>query len=324
MISIVTFLRTSIGCSCGTITNFHMVEAFTISLPCTNKDFQELASLLVSSFDDPLSTASSTTSNLSNTTSTVTDNGDNPTSVVIDSSSSGRSSSASNSDDTKEAIAATSGTTTETVTPRQKFEQITWSLYDKYLTTQYTYRQYVQTARKMKGKKYSLYLAKEYNPGIDTSSDGIARPFYEVIGMVELGMVLEQVRISESTRMNENESVSGNDNDGDNGNQGRIIVSNVLRPRATVGVLCVKEGHMNKGVGRALLNRCEEEAREVWNETQLYIEVEPSNDRAKHFFLSCGYHPCIDDNGSETLRYAKVCRRRKVEERPHLVLSKKI
>jgi len=222
-------------------------ESLIISPPLSTKDYSDLASLLVQTFDEPSASSKKMT----------------------------------------------------------KLDQISWSLYDKYVTEQYTYRQYVQTAKKMKGNKYALYLAKEYNPGEENDD---SRPFYEVVGMIELGMVLQPMEIMQKT--NDNTTIGDGETIG-------------LRPRPTVGVLCVKPSHQNKGIGKALLMKCEEEVSGVWNETHMFIEVEPNNESARQFFKLCDYESCIDKDGNDMIHSAKVSRRRKIEERPHLVLSKR-
>ena len=255
------------------ITIINYASSFTITSPSSNNDYQELASLLVESFDEP--TIINTDSENGN------ENGNGNTSPQ-----------------------------------KQQLEQITWGLYDKFLTEQYTFRQYVQTARKMKGKKYSLYLAKEYNPGIKRGREENEppRPFYEVIGMIELGMVLAPTISSIIEKDEHHDSTIDDMNSNGVG----------LRPRATVGVLCVNSKHMKKGIGKALLKKCEEEVKMVWNETRLFIEVEPDNIGALKFFESCGYDICVDDNGANIIHNAQVCRKRRMEERPHFVMSKSI
>lgn len=251
-------------------------KSFTITPPCSSDDYRDLASLLVESFDEPTISTGSNARQDFNSTNYMNEDF-SLRQYIIDAN------------------------TQKSILPKLQFEQVTWSLYDKFLTEQYTFRQYVQTARKMKGKKYALYLAKEYNPGsVKDGSEG--RPFYEVIGMIEMGMVLEPRGDSECSNFDDIQ----------------------LKARATVGVLCVKPDHMNKGVGKALLNKCEQVGREIWNETQLYIEVEPQNERALQFFFSCGYCICLDKFGKEMVHIANVCRKRKVEERPHYVMSKTI
>ncbi len=263
-------------------TNHLLSHSFTITLPTSKADYQELASLLVQSFDEP------TILNKNNYTSLINSVGDDYVDDEI---------------------------IQESIKPiiQKQFDQITWSLYDKCLTEQYTFRQYVQNARKMKGKKYALYLAKEYNPGTSINSDiDTPRPFYETIGLIEVGMVLEPNRIT-------NDNDSGNSSKGSGGGSGSV---SILRARPTVGILCVKPDHMKKGVGKALLTKIEQVVSEIWNETQLFIEVEPINERALRFFNSNGYEICLDSFGKEIIQIANVSRRRKMEERPHFVMSK--
>jgi hypothetical protein len=303
------------------------VSSYSITVPNTKNDFKQLSSLLIESFDEP-----SIMSNNNN------DNNDNNNNNKMN----------------------------------DQIDKITWSLYDKFLTEQYTYQQYTNVAKKMKGKKYALYVAKEYNPGINSNTSNgngngnngneSARPYYEVIGMVELGMVLTPTRIQKeilqgvatepvpvsttatismvgngsnsttatTTTMTTSNSDINNNNNNNNNNKNEITI---LRPKPTIGVLCVKKSHMNKGVGKALIQKCEEDVKNIWNETELYIEVERCNENAKSFFMSsCGYDVCYIDgnvsgggNGNDRIemeRNVKVSRRRKVEERPHLVLSK--
>lgn len=270
-VTLITIIMIVNMCLYGTRT-----QSFTIVPPSSKSDYHELASLLVESFDEP------TVKGFSRSSAKEKNNID----VLLQ------------DDDDDDEYNSNRMNNPISFVPKRQLEKITWSLYDKFLTEQYTFRQYVQTARKMKGKKYGLFLAKEYNPGISEKLNEEARPFYEVIGMVEIGMVLECIQNS------------------------TVEDSRSIRPRATVGVLCVKSNHMNKGVGKELLHKCEEVVREVWNETELFIEVEPTNKRALKFFTSCGYDTCLDRLGKEMIHVATVSRKRKMEERPHFVMSK--
>lgn len=54
-----------------------------------------------------------------------------------------------------------------------KAEKIRWSLFEQTLTQAYTLRQYTRTAKRMRGKKYSIFVAKQLG---------------RVIGMVEVGI----------------------------------------------------------------------------------------------------------------------------------------
>lgn len=181
--------------------------------------------------------------------------------------------------------------------PAIKIEAMQWMLYEKSLTEQYTYNQYISTTRKMRGKKYALFVAKEYIP---PSQDNDHRASYHVVGMVEMGVTVGPVSISENE-----------------------LVGMSLRPRATVGVLCVSSSHQNQGIGQALVEKCEYVAEHIWNETRLFVEVEPCNGIALSFFEKYGYEGMNRgaDGGFE-MRNATVSRRRKVESRPHFVLEK--
>lgn len=67
-------------------------------------------------------------------------------------------------------------------------EKIRWSLFEQSLTEAYTLRQYTQTAKRMRGKKYSIFVAKQFGRvvgmaevGINGASQGMKRP---TIGLV--------------------------------------------------------------------------------------------------------------------------------------------
>lgn len=269
-------------------TNF--INSLIIAPPTSKDDYQDLASLLVESFDEP------------SIVNTISKRGGGK---EEDKYKKEKKSRYYNDDDP--ILEST----------KLLVERFQWILYDKFFTEQFTVQQYMQTALKMKGKKYSIYLAKEYNPGL--SNDGSeARPFYEIIGMIEFGMILEPTRIKK-----EFENAKSNNNE-DTATTSVIHTSVGLKSRATIGILCVKSNFMSKGVGKALLTKCEDEVKKVWNETQLFTEVEPDNVRALRFFESCGYGIEFDDDGNEILHYANVSRKRRVEERLHYVLNKTI
>lgn len=86
--------------------------------------------------------------------------------------------------------------------------------------------------------------------------------------------------------------------------------------RAILGVLCVSPDARRKGIGAALVQRCEEVATQVWKEETLWVEVETSNAQALQFFESCGY---VD---TDERSMVAVQRREAVEETPHVVLAK--
>jgi ribosomal protein S18 acetylase RimI-like enzyme len=68
-----------------------------------------------------------------------------------------------------------------------------------------------------------------------------------------------------------------------------------------------------------LLEKCEKLAvSKGWNETMLYVEVEPNNAAALSFFEKHGFVR-LDE---EHTRIVKVRRRLQYEEKEHIILSK--
>eukprot|EP01083_Nonionella_stella_P087056 242055_1 len=188
----------------------------------------------------------------------------------------------------------------------QTLELAQWKFIEKSLTEQFTYNQYAKNAKKLKGTKYGIYLAKEYNPG---SPENDIRPFYETVGMVEIGMTLEPSTIESSSCEEEEEGCKEDENEN--------AAEMKLRPRATIGVLCVQAASQKSGIGEALLHKCEEVIVNTWDEKDIVVEVEPDNVAALGFFSKQGYIR----NGDE-MRNATVCRKRVMEERPHFILRK--
>jgi|AntRauTorckE5430_2_1112549.scaffolds.fasta_scaffold03950_3 ribosomal protein S18 acetylase RimI-like enzyme len=194
-------------------------------------------------------------------------------------------------------------------------EKMQWMLYDKSLTEQKTYTQYTSITKQMKGKKHALFVAKEYIP---PTPDNDNRASYNVVGMVEMGVTLVPISLPY-------DDIIDNNNDGDNDSDGSHTAGNRvgLRPQATLGVLCVSSLHRNQGIGRALVEKCEYVAEQIWNETRLFVEVEPCNEMALKFFDKYGFHGTRHGtDGGWEMRNATVSRRRKVESRPHIVLEK--
>lgn len=205
--------------------------------------------------------------------------------------------------------------------PIQKQIQLAkWNMMEKSLTEQFTYNNYARTARKMRGKKYAIYIAKEYNTG---SKENNFRAFYEVVGMAEIGLTLAPSTVVEDEDL------------------GMPTTFSALMPRATVGVLCVKPTFQQKGIGQALLDKCEETIVDVWGEKEIIVEVEPGNAAALKFFRKSNYggktscsslqsslvgenDVSISKENEIEIRNATVRRMRAFEERPHLVLRKKI
>ena len=173
-------------------------------------------------------------------------------------------------------------------------ESIKWNMFGRSLSEQYTFNQYIRNARRMRDKKYCVIVAKEYI--IDENDDMKLR----VIGMAEMGMSI--CPISSST----------DDKD------------TVLSPQPTLGVLCVSPNHQQNGVGKALVEKCEQIAVDIWKDCNVVIDVEPNNEDALAFFERCGYHLSEDDSGEKYTRNTTVVRRRKAESRPHYLLRKRL
>jgi ribosomal protein S18 acetylase RimI-like enzyme len=149
-----------------------------------------------------------------------------------------------------------------------RLSRLQWDLWGRRQTQDTLYRRYVRNARKLKGTKYAVFLAKEWG---------------EILGVAEMG----------------------------------IRQSNNNQPqRPTLGVLCVSPNARRRGVGTALVQKCEQVAAEVWQEENLWVEVEKSNIQAKQFFEMCGYL----DTAERSM--VTVQQGQSVEQRPHIVLSK--
>jgi ribosomal protein S18 acetylase RimI-like enzyme len=166
---------------------------------------------------------------------------------------------------------------------QEAIETFKWNYIEKPLTKQYTYNQYVANARRMMGKKYALYVAKEQIQNENNMSK------YKIVGMVEVGMTVKPSNNQTS-----------------------------VEPKATLGVLAVNSAFRNRRIGQQLLEKCQDIVTNVWKEEDLYVQVEPENKGALHFFKKNAYQ----ETGE--MVHAKVARRRSLEERPHLVLSKQL
>ena len=181
---------------------------------------------------------------------------------------------------------------TDTLSP---IDTIKWKMFERSLTEQYTFNQYIRNARKMRDKKYCVIVAKEYI--IDENDDMKLR----VVGMAEMGMSICPI----STCSNDNKDTE-------------------LRAQPTLGVLCVSPDNQKNGVGKALVEKCEQIATDIWKDCNLVVDVDPCNENALSFFERCGYHVSEDDSGEKHMRNTTVVRRRKAESRPHYLLRKKL
>ena len=183
-----------------------------------------------------------------------------------------------------------------------KLEVLRWNLVERSLTEENLFKQYTSTVRRMRGKKYCLLVAKESLP----DKEGSVRDDV-VVGMVEMGLSLCPVSLHQM------EDFPGSER-----------ISESARPQATLGVLSVKQSHQRFGVGKLLVQKCEEVAAELWGEQGIFVDVEPHNQNALSFFERCGYEILLDENGVLQVRNATVTRRRAAESRPHYFLSKRL
>jgi ribosomal protein S18 acetylase RimI-like enzyme len=257
---------------------FPRATALIVTRPSGIADYQQLASLLVSTFDEPHVTSS-----------------------------------CNSSPDQKERF-------------QSKIESMKWNLYERYLTEQAIYKQYTNTMKRLWDKKYCLFVAKEL---IQVNEGNGSRSNYEVVGMAEMGISFAPVPLNEAEITQDNISMGTNQvpRDIEDAMKGEDLDSSTnnmigLRPRATVGVLCVKSNFQKKGVGQALLQKCEEVASDVWAEQSVYVDVEPSNVNALSFFEHCGYSGFVDETGNMYMRNATVSERRTTNSVPHFVLKK--
>ena len=180
-----------------------------------------------------------------------------------------------------------------------KVEEVRWNLVEKALTEAAIYKRYTATARRMQGKKYCVLLAKAFINGDEESEE-------RVVGMAEMGM-----SICPSWQQEEVEGDHNTDSTG-------------AKPQPTLGVICVSPSKQNEGVGKALLAKCEEIASNVWNESFIFADVEPRNDKARDFFSGCGYCYSRDERGNIRVRNTKVSNRSVVESKPHYLLWKRL
>lgn len=174
---------------------------------------------------------------------------------------------------------------------------------------QYTNR-YISNARKMRGKKYALLVAKSFGTtanrittdgidacGKDSDSKGI-KPG-QVVAMAEIGISKYRILRRES---------EGSSDDRDD-------ETDVL---ASIGVVCVAESQQRNGAASELIKAVESVARRRWNETSLHAAVEESNSGALRFFDAAGY----EDSG--LVVEVEVSERMKGDVRPHVLLRKRL
>ena len=132
---------------------------------------------------------------------------------------------------------------------QSKIEALRWNVIEKSLTEEFTFKQYCSTARRMRGEKYCLLVVKECCPNEENDQQLGVRD--DVVGIVEMGMSLCPSCY---------EDISGGEHDAIS--DAPVIE---LRPQPTIGVLCVKSTHRQKGIGQALVEKCERVATDIWN-----------------------------------------------------------
>lgn len=187
---------------------------------------------------------------------------------------------------------------TKSTSLRFKIDVLQWKMYEKSLTEEYTCKKYTTTARKMRGKKYCVLVAKECIQDKDGKQQRVRD---DVIGMVEMGM--SNCPIFSSDGSSENIQ---------------------LRPQPTVGVLCVKSSHRNRGIGQALIQKCEHVAANIWNEPYLFVDIEPSNLNSMKLFEKWGFACTVNEFGEVQMRNTTVSRRRVERGTPHNLLRKRL
>lgn len=165
-----------------------------------------------------------------------------------------------------------------------------WKLGEQYMTYLHNYRHYVQTARRMKGKKYAVFVAK------DEAENG------KIVGVCEIGIKADQ-----------------------DDSLGETLT---WRRRPTIGSLCVHSEYRKQGIGTALISRCERLVRQTWQEESIFAEVQVQNNRAFLCFHSCGYQNLLslENNRQDADEPVMVLvqRRRKLEFLPHFLLAKQL
>lgn len=149
-----------------------------------------------------------------------------------------------------------------------------WKWVERPLTWQYNYKHYVQTARKLRGSKYGVFLARTEND--------------DVVGVVEVGVQLDP---------------------------------ETQETRPTIGSLAVAATLQQRGIGRALISKCEQVVSQRWKNQCIFAQVCTTNTRALQFFEACGYQL---HNNDATPVPVTLQRRRKLETSLHFILSKTV
>uniref|UniRef100_A0A7S4VT35 N-acetyltransferase domain-containing protein n=1 Tax=Ditylum brightwellii TaxID=49249 RepID=A0A7S4VT35_9STRA len=164
-----------------------------------------------------------------------------------------------------------------------------WNAMGKTLAIREMTSQYIKKGRKMGSSniKYEVLLVK-------TNDDS-----NQVVGMAEMGI---------SAIPSLSSSSSGT---------GRAV---------TIGLIAISPDVQNMGLGKALVQKCEDIALNSWNETYVYAAVEPWKVNALSLFTSCGYQRILEEDNSkrDVIISVPVRYRMQTEMRPHLLLGKQI
>ena len=173
-----------------------------------------------------------------------------------------------------------------------------------WIARQYTNR-YISNSRKMRGKKFSLLVAKSYGTTANNADDG---ENYQNVNRILPGQVIGVAEVGVSRYS----IISGN-------NTAALLSSDrTTDVVASIGVICVQNSQRGEGVGSELLAASESIVRSRWNETSVYAAVEESNAGALRFFHEEGYE------NSGLVVEVEVAERMSREKRPHLLLAKRL
>jgi ribosomal protein S18 acetylase RimI-like enzyme len=137
-----------------------------------------------------------------------------------------------------------------------------WTDQERIETEKHTIQEYTNNVQRLRGYKYSLWIAKEYHE-TDTTIGWTAKEG-KVVGVVEVG-------VTKYTRRKDTDK------------------------RPTIGILCVDPKYQALGVGSALIDTCESLVLQMWKDTSIYVQVEPWNIRALRFFYKRGYRLVLPD-----------------------------
>ena len=178
---------------------------------------------------------------------------------------------------------------------------------------QYLYtNRYISNARKMRGKKYALLVAKSFGASDKNDKNGnIKSNNNDNSRAIKPGQVIAMAEVGVSRYPILSDLIGGSSSSEDDRDETDVL--------ASIGVICVAESQRRSGAASQLLETAESLARRRWNETSLYAAVEESNNDALRFFDAAGY----EDSGL-AVRAEVSERMRKGEMRPHILLQKRL